>query len=558
MHASRTVLGTILVMGATGLQGAIDRAGAQTAGYFSGLSSPGAITQGGSNSQLYNASRAILQPNAPPMLFSANIGVDGILTDNAEQTAGDRERDFSSVFSAGGILTADTVRFSGLLSATATYQAYANNSQFDQWAGYGFGNVRGIVLPSVAYIDFFGSADDAVRTGGGIEKSFIQPDQNTHYYSAGASPVLVLPFARSATSFTQYRISRVWFVNNTQRIDIPGLSLGPVSNETDQSLREDLRLPGAIAPRLLTDVSLNASDTDTGNSFSGDLKRASAEWINEYEITRAVSGIFGAGYEDVSNTSVPSAGDRGMIWDVGARVKPNADSYLLLVYGRHDGFTDFAGELAWRIGPRTDLYAEYSDSLTTAQQGFTGGNAGAVLAPDGAVTGITYNQNPLIGVLDDSLLNGGPGSDSILPALGIPIGTADNLSPLQDGLFRVRQLSGSARWLGDANQLVLTGYYADNQSLTPLETPSSTISGGNLSWSRSLVPSLTGQAQIAYSRVSGTEDADLYQFSAGADYLASETISLSLRYDLIWHKAIGNGAGYVQNAITLSIRKSFD
>jgi hypothetical protein len=558
LRASRTVFLIIVVIGAAASQATLDCAEAQTAGYFSGLPSPAATTQGASGSQLYNASRAILQPNAPPVLFSANIGVDGILTDNAEQTNGDRERDFSSVFSAGGTLTADTVRFNGLLSATATYQAYVNNSQFDQWAGYGFGHIRGIVLPSMAYIDFFGSADDAVRTGGGIEKSLIQPDQNTHYYSAGASPVLVLPFAKSVTSFTQYRISQIWFVSNTQAIDIPGLSLGPVSNELDQSLREDLRLPGAIAPRLLTDVSLNASDTDTGNSFSGDLKRASAEWINEYEITRAVSGIFGAGYEDISNTSVPSADDKGIIWDIGARLKPNADSYILLVYGRHDGFTDLAGELAWRIAPRTDLYAEYSDSLTTAQQGIAGGNAGAVLAPDGAVTGIAYDQSPLIGVLDDSLLNGGPGSDSILPALGIPIGTADNLAPLQNGLFRVRQLNGSARWLGDANQLVLTGYYADNQSLTPLETPSSTVSGGNLSWSRSLIPSLTGQAQVAYSRVSGTEDADLYQFSAGADYLASESISLSLRYDLIWHKALGDGAGYLQNAVTLSIHKSFD
>ncbi|HEX3653505.1 MAG TPA: hypothetical protein VHU18_11855 [Rhizomicrobium sp.] len=536
----------------------MNSAEAETAGYFSGPSSLGTAIADSSNSQLYNISRAVLQPNAPSVLFSADIGADEIFTDNPEQNSDSGEFDFSSLFSAGGTIALNTVRFSGLLNATATYRAYAKESQLDQWDGYGFGHIRGIVLPSTAYIDFFGSADDVVRAGGGIENNLIQPDQNTHYYSLGASPVLVLPFSRSVTSFTQYHVSQTWFNNNTQAIDIPGLSLGPLSNETDQSLREDLRLPGAIAPRLLSDISLNARDTDTGNIFSGDLKRASAEWINEYEITRALSGIFGGGYEDVSDSSVQTANNKGAIWDIGARMKPNADSYVLLVYGHHDGFTDFAGELAWRITPRTDVYVEYSDSLTTAQQNIASGNAGALLAPDGAVTAITYNQNPLIGVLDDSLLNGGPGSDAILPALGIPIGAENNLTPLQDGLFRARQVSGSARWLADADQLVLTGYYVDNQSLTPLETPSSTISGGTFSWSHNLAPRLTGQAQVAYGQISGTEDANLYQFAAVANYLASDTISLSLRYDLIWHKAIGDGQGYVQNAVTLSIHKSFD
>ncbi len=522
------------------LQSATQAASGETASYFS--------------SSLYNRAQEALEPAAPPFLFSGSAGLNEILTDNGAETDSNREFDASSLFSLGATVTADTPRLSGIVSGTATYRVSAEGTTQNQLFGDAFAQGRGILIPSRLLISFNGLVDDIVREGGGIQNSTIQSAENTHVYIIGASPVLLFPVEKLGTNVTRYQFGEVWFANNTLRLG--NLDLGPIDGERDQSLREDFRMAGTIAPRLLSDVSLAARENNSGNFFSGVLTRYSGELINEYELTRAVSVIFAGGYEVVRDDSLISPIDtQGITWDFGGRMRPNVDSYFLLVYGRHDGKADFAGEVEWRITPFTDIYADYSDSLGTAQQNLMSNSASSHIGSDGAVSGITFDQSPLIGVLDDELLSGGPASD--LSALGIPIGTANNVSPLQNGLFRTRQIRGSARYTKGFNHVVFSAFDVRNDSLTS-SIPSSAIKGESITWSRDLEPGLSANVQASYSRVTGFEDANLYQFAAGASYALSGSMNIALRYDFIWHKTVPSGSGYLQNAITLSLHKSFD
>ncbi len=518
----------------------------------------GTSTQAGSRSNLYNQAIAASAVSAPPVIYSFNLGIDEIATDNVTDSATDRMKDLGSLFSAGTTVAADTERFSGTLAATGTYRKNINDTALDQFEGYGYGNGQATIIPSNLYLNIFGSMDDLSTLGGGPQDTLVQSADETHYYSVGGSPFFVAPIRDVGLNVLRYQIGQTWFVNPPESPGSLNPVIGRITASTGQSVREDFKTPGTILPRLMSDVSLSGMEDDSGNAISGDLQTANGELINEYEVTRSASLIGGAGYESLHDPDVPDVNGQGAVWDLGARVRPNADSYALLLYGRHDRISDFAGEVAWRLTPYTDLYASYSDSLASLQQSIATNNAGSVLGPNGAITGTSYDQNPVIGVLDDSILNGMPGQDAGLVPLGVPVGSANNTTPLENGLFRTKLLSSSARTIFDGDPIVLTVYDVRQISLTPQFSPSSSAEGGNLSWSREFSESLSGSVLLGYAHDTGVEGGDSYNGSVGANYRISDSTGVDLRYDYIRRLAGGGAPGYVQNAITLGLHKYFN
>jgi hypothetical protein len=492
------------------------------------------------------------------VIMSFNAGIDEVATDNIAESYADRMNDLTSVFSLGTSITADTQHLSGIIAATGTYQRNIVDTSQDQFAGYGYANARATLLPGNLFINLNGSADDAARLGGGLENSFAQSADNTHTYTVAASPVLAFDIRGVGDNSLSYQLARTWFTGNTGAIELPGLSVGSLTPATEQELREDFRMAGTALPRLKTNVVLSASLDDSGNPFSGNLLRETGEVINEYEITRSTSLIGGAGYENIRDTEVSTATGQGIVWDAGVRLRPNIDSSILLVYGHHDQNSDFAGELEWRATPLIDFYARYSDSLGTGQQSLIGNTAGSLLGPEGAVADVTYDQSPVVGVLDEQTLSSQPGEDASLAALGIPLGISDSYSPLQSGLLRIKTLSGSAQYSAGDGPVVLTAYDVQDISLTPLEVPSSTSEGANISWSPPLTEQLTGVATANYSHVLGGAPGDIYGAGVGLNYLATASWSLSLRYDFIWRQSPVRSAGYTQDLLTIGIHKSFD
>jgi hypothetical protein len=142
--------------------------------------------------------------------------------------------------------------------------------------------------------------------------------------------------------------------------------------------------------------------------------------------------------------------------------------------------------------------------------------------------------------------------------IGVPLGTSNNYSPLQNGLFRTKILSGSARLLLGDDSVTLTAYNVRQISYTPFFAPSTSSEGANLTWSPTLSERLTGFAIAGYDHGLGFDAGNDYNGALGGTYLLSDTLTLALRYDFIRRVAGAGGNGYLQNAVTIGLHKTID
>jgi len=529
----------------------------QANGLPAGNRSPGA------HSDLYAQVTAQAAQNAPPWGLTENIGIDEIATDNVGETENNRVADLSSLFSAGAVATADSTRLNGILSVTGLYRRNIKDTGLDGFSGYGYANGQAVIIPASFYFSIHGLMDDLSREGGGVQNALVQTPQDTHTYSISGSPILSSRIGDIGLNVARYQIGQVWFDNNTGAIETPGFNIGPISSSTDQNAREDFKMAGTIFPRLMSDVSLSGMENDSGALGSGDFTRVNGELINEFEVTRYASAIGGAGYERLNDNVSPDIDGEGPVWDIGTRLRPNADSFVLLTYGRHDLKSDFAGELSWRLTDLTNIYAAYTDSISNSQQSVIGNTDASQVGPEGAVSGVTFDQSTLIGTLDDAALNAGPGEEAGGSPLGVPLTDINSALPLQNGLFRIKSFRATGRTSLDDDSLSLTLYHMQSTQLTGTgqfgEQVGSVVSteGGTLSWYRTFSYDLSGLASAGYGR-SNSGDADTYSAALRLTQTLSESLSAVVSYNFIYRDAHPSSGGYLQNAITIGLHKTFD
>lgn len=512
-----------------------------------------------SGSGAYAQQQAQLQANAPPYLISETFGIDETANDNIYATSDNRRADLSSYLSAGVNASASTSRLTGTLSMTGFYKDNIHDSSDDQFLGYGYGNARVVILPDNLFLNINGSADDVSRTGGGVQNALAQTAQDTHSYDLSASPTLVNQFGDIGTNILTYQVGKVWFNNNTAPIILPGLDVGPISSAFNQSAQETFRMPGTILARLLTDISLRASENDSGLLGSGRYTNLNGEVINEYEITRSIGLIGGVGYEKLHDDIYKTVDGSDVIWDAGIRVKPNVDSDIIVTYGRHDLQSDFSGELHWQLTPFTSVYASYADSVTNSQQALIGNVAASQLGIGGAESGLTDDQSTVIGTLDMGDIGAAPGTQA---SFGVPISVLDNALPLQNGLFRIKSLQGSLQTtLDDSYPSSLTVYHLDSTQLTGSGSSISQIGqhetsdGVTFSVSRQFNEDFSSAGSASFSR---TNFGNTYDVSIGANDVLSETLSVIARYDLISRDGHNGLQGYTQNLLTLGLHATLN
>jgi hypothetical protein len=578
----------LAVAAAIGVEGA---AQAQTEDYFNtpwigaekasnATSGAGATQSGAGNdlgpsvSSLYGRVQAQSQQNSLPWRVSEHVGIDEILTDNSDDTANDRTVDLGSLFSAGLTATADTPRLNGIFSATGIYRREIENTSLNRFGGYGYTRGQFTVIPDTLYFDVRGSADGVSREGGGLQNVLAQQSQETQVYQILGSPYLYTRADDVGINLLRYQIGQVWFDRNTGAQLFPGFSVGPISSSTNQVAREDFKMAGTVLPRLLSDVSLSVSENDSGALGSGDFTRDRGELVNEYEVTRSTSIIGGAGYERLHDNEFPDVDGEGLVWDVGGRVRPNADSYVLLTYGNHDLRSDFAGELVWRLTPLSDIYAAYTDSITNGQQVLIASNDASELGPEGSLTHVSFDQSTVIGTLDDALLNAAPGGGASASVFGVPLADLNNALPLENGLFRVKAVRASAHSLFENAPLILTVLHVERTQLTSAGQFGGSVGrvetsqGAILSWHPELTKDLFGVASLTYEHVNlGDEqsflfnnptDSDHYGAGLGLSWAITKTLAGVVRYDFIYRESHPSSINSYDNILTIGLHKVFN
>lgn len=571
-------LGALLV-GAATLAGSGNSAHAQAIEYFgtpwiyqpmnvlpgqptgtgpAGASLPTGVQSPTAYSNIWGFATQVGNPVAPPWLFTPRFGVNEIATDNVRQNLYPRQEDLTSQIYAGVLIGADTSHLTGMLDYSGVLQENINATDQNRFSNYAFLSAHATILPGTLLMDIHGSIDDVLRpgAGAGINPTLLQNGQVTQSYLLSASPYYVARLGDIGFASLRYQASQAWFSRDNGAITIPGLNLAPITSSTQQQARLDIKLPGTFVPRLATHIGLSAGSEVTGLAAVGTFLRSTNQVVNEYQLTRSISLIGAGGWEWLHDKYHPLVTGQGATWEVGGRWQPNANSSILVLYGHHDLKTDIEGEMQYRLTPFTSFYVAYTDSIGTAQQSLIANNEASQLNPAGPVSGISFNQSPVLGILNDAALAAAGDPDTVGVPLGIPLADVENFTPLENDIFRTKLLRGIVYTnLGDS-PIALTVYNAQQFSLTGGTPPETTTRGANVSWTPTLSEDLFAFVQGGVNYID-IDRGNIYNAALGGHYLLSPAISIGLRYDFIYRTARPYTGGYIQNAVTLSLNKNF-
>jgi predicted porin len=520
-----------------------------------------------SYSNLYGFSTEAGNPRSPAWIFEPHIGVTEILTDNVFETKSDKQADLITDLSAGVTIRADTAHLTGLLDYDGVLQRYLHAKELNDFSQYLFSSAHATLIPGEFYFDLHANIDDVRRDGSGLINPLLQAGNTTQTYTISGSPYFSTRLGKLGYGTARYTISQVWFNQNTGPLSLPVSPLfpvvGPISSATQQELRGNVKLPGTVIERLATEFAASGLSNDTGSIATGNFERASGQMINEYELTRSLSLIGTGGYEALKDDKFSSVSGQGVTWDVGARWRPNADSSFLILYGRHDLKSDISGEIQYRFTPFTSFYAAYTDSISTSQQSVLANNDASFLSAAGAVSGITFDQNSVISALNDSSQQLDRDPDTLGVPFGIPLSDVDNFSPLQNGIFRTKSFRAVlySNFGSPPDSFALTVYNVQSDSLTGPVPPDTTTKGVDVTYSKQVTRDLNAFLDAGYSR-QNIGDSNIWNAGIGATYDFSDKFFLRVRYDYIRRDAEdfapgGFGSGYIQNAVTISLLKSF-
>jgi uncharacterized protein (PEP-CTERM system associated) len=498
-------------------------------------------------------------PTTPAWVFVPRILLEEVATDNVRHRATDRQFDLITKLAAGFDASVDTPRLQGVFNYMAIVKRGAFTRWADDFAQYGYVLAQATPIRNFLFLDLHGVAHEIDRQGLGIPNpSLLSSAESTQVYVLDASPDIKTRVGDIGFADLRYAYNRLWVTKNTET----PASLARLTGGTLEQLRSDLKAPGTMMPRLLSDLALSAR-SNVVEKLPGTFDRASGELINEYQFTPSISAIAGGGYETLSDSHFALLNGRGGTWDTGLRWRPNADSSVLLLYGRHDLKTDFAGEVRYLFGPTSGVYAAYTDSINSTQERFIGHNQGALLGPEGPSVGVTFDQNPTISILNDSSVGLYRRAQLIDYGLGLPVEEVNNFLPATNGIFRIKEARGALYTDVATQSLTLLAFHVERTSLTGLNPPILKADGVSLAWSPALPAGLFGRAEIGYhvtERSDGVSDfgrETAANFALSLNYNITETLEGGIRYDYIRKILVSEPTAVVTNAVTVRLVKRF-
>lgn len=484
-------------------------------------------------------------PTGPPRAWTItpSLGLSVTFNDNIRGTPRNRESDLIFGVTPGILVRADTARVQGTLSYSPTASFFAKNSNQNQLVHRGFGQASLILVPDLLFVDMRATASVQSLSSGFAQddNTAITRNDQVQTFTASISPYIVQRFRGLATMRAGYTYS----FTDQDRADnrrLPsdtgfgptGFSASNFSSHTGYAVVRS----GEDFGRLLLQGSVNATEFDGQGIHDGAYRRDALLEVG-YAVTRAFAGLVEVGYEQQRYNSRPVTEIDGMIWAAGLRFTPNEVTSITVKYGRRDGFDSAFVQGRTELGPRTRVFASYTDRLTTSALSAADLLQSIVLDPLG---------NPV------DAQTGAP----VLPS------SASSLLGLQGGLFRTRSatVSLSHSFRRDTVTLALTHENRRPVAADPQQTApqfSQKASAISLTWSRPLdeVTNLTGFARYGISTREGRGDTNNYTAGASLTHLINPTLSGSLSYRVTYREGGGLDGSVLQNIIVAAIQQTF-
>lgn len=427
----------------------------------------------------------------------------------------------------------DSVRLSGSLRYTPALHMYGT-----YWGGVdqiGDGRLLAALLPGLFYIDMRGAASVLPTTAGQLPGSgqAISRNSTTQAYTAQVTPFMVYRLGGLASMQAGYsfQYSRQSAADFTQ-VGLDGSGANYTGHRGFAVLRsgEDL---GRLALQARVDGTLYVGEGiyDGARQFVTALEA-------RYAILRSVAVLGEIGYEKQKLAGTNPFIINEMIWSGGLRLTPTPDSIIIARYGRHSGFNSFSVNAGVALGVRTNLYATYSESLSTS---------------------LSQAQDLLANTTTDAR------GELVDSQSGAPVALFNSFLGLSNTLYRMRTGTASLRYSWPRDVFTLSGSYQSQQPITSANTAVPVTSNrgayATLSWSHEFSRRTTGGATLQYGRISSVLSAkgydEIYAAAATLSHDLSDKLTGSLQFSWARDATLDPNQGDSQLTVRAGLRRTF-
>lgn len=499
-----------------------------------GLPRPGA---GITTLQLYD-------PNAPAVLIQPYATVGERFTDNVRYTATNHTAAAETRLVPGITISADTPRFTGVMTGQAEGDIYTPTSDLNQLSANLYGSGTGTIVPDRLFVDLnsYLTQASAIPGLGFVSPSLLPSNRQTLVFSNTVSPYLRQSVGGVLDTELRYRFGSTSFggttaINATQ---------GPVTSNLANGILNEGTFTAATGQdfeRALSRFTLDASSFNS-NSTAKNTQFNAFDDI-EYRIKPNISALARVGYQNIQYPFAPAATFAGATWLAGGRLGSAADyGYVSLQYGRVQGVYGFTGSANYQLTPTLTLQANLAQGISSPAQYIQTSLASSTLNPYGAIVD-QYSGLPT------AFYN---------PGLG-----------LTNNVYRQHVYN-----VGLNDQIGLNGYsiyafYVNQQSLAPPITPPTDSVGANFIWTRDIRPDLNSNASVSYSRTTNVvtinsstpvNNTSTVTANLGVNYLFARALTGSIIYTFAYQPnggiiANGRPGDVVVNSLQFQLTKAF-
>ncbi len=432
-------------------------------------------------------------PHVPAVLIQPYASLSETLYTNVNYTATNHTAAAETSLAPGLSISADTPRFTGIMSGSVQGSVYTPTSYLDQVTANMFGQGTGTILPDRLFVDVASSINEASTLPGlgFVSPSLLPRTQRTLTFTNTVSPYLRENYEDWLQGELRYRFASTDYLLNNGVTSTPNPLNNTLANGT---LNEGTLVltNGVNYQRLGSRLTVDALEFNS-NSTAQNTQFSAFDDI-QYYFRPNIAALGRVGYQNIQYPFAPAASFAGATWLAGGRLGTAVGrGYIALEYGRVQGVYGLNGTANYEITPTLTFQAYLTQGIATGGQSLVGSLATSTLGPSGAV------------------VNSATG----LPTTFFNPGTGLTNTPYRQHLYNFGLTDQIGR-----NSYSLFIYYINSQPLAPPITAPTNSSGASLTWGRSIRPDLNGYTSLAYSRT-----ANVVTINAPTPVSATSTLS---------------------------------
>lgn len=475
-----------------------------------------------------------LELGTRPYAIQPSIGIDIVGTNNVFQTRYDTRSDIVTTIAPSIAGAVSTTRLLGWMSYTPAAQLYATYSNQNAVYQNGGGQLLAAVIPGRFYVDIRGSANAVPQTGGIIPGSgqVLGSDNVTQTFNAQVTPFLVYQFGTAATAQLGYSYQYSQQDSVRARTDF----VDPAAQSFSANRGFAVLRSGEDFGRLAAQVRIDGT-TFVGDGVYDGAHRFTTSVEGRYAILPTVAVLGEVGYENIEYGGTNPATITGPTWSIGARWTPSPDSIVVVRYGRHEGFNSVSLNAGVALGARTNLYATYSERLTTS---------------------LSQSQDLLDTTTLDALGN------PVDSQSGAPVILVNQFLGVSSALYRMRIGTVSLRQSWPRDIFTLSGAWQDSEPVS--STPGAATApqtGGYMtfSWAHELGPRTSSIAALQYGRITqnqyASNEGDIYSVSLSLVHRLNDNLTASAQVAWYRDNSLPPDLNYSQSVLRAALRRTF-